>query len=535
MSKYLLFILIFFSGFFSFGQKNVSENLQKILKYNLKEEYKIWIFFNDKQKDISENIYNFTDIPVTQEYINKIKSQVIEIKQVSNWLNAVSVISGRQQIEIIAKYNFVKKIDIVRKLEKTEISPYKNIFPPQAVQTFGIDSIDYGQSYTQLVSLQVPEIHKLGFSAKGVKIAVMDSGFDNLDHEVFQNLNILATYDFVNKHERVSTSDGDLGTGTHGNAVLSTIAGFKKGSLIGPAYGATYILSKTENTASETTVEEDNWVAAAEWAAGLGAEIFSTSLGYIWFEDDTTGYYGKLDGNTSVMTIASDIAASKGILVINGIGNSGPFESSLLAPADGDSVLAVGATKISGKLEMFSSKGPTADGRIKPDVVAQGSDIYVAIIDNGYEYTQGTSFSCPLVAGCAGLLMEMVPTATSSEIFDALKYTADNADNPNNEYGWGMVKTYQAYKYLIGALSVNETQKSTNVKIYPNPSYDFLIVRNNIFGESRLTITDIFGKEFFKANFKTKIKINISDFNKGVYFINVFTKNEKSVLKFIKI
>jgi len=290
----------------------------------------------------------------------------------------------------------------------------------------------------------------------------MDAGFNNLEHQVFANMisenRILGTWDFVN-NDTIVDDQGDMGTGNHGTMTLSTIGGFYEGQLIGPAYGAKYILTKTENTDSETTVEEDNWVAAMEWAENnWGPDITSTSLGYIDF-DDGSGYdASELDGNTATITIGADIAASLGILVVNSAGNEGSGTTTIGAPADGDSVLAVGAVYADGNRVSFSSVGPTGDGRIKPEVMAQGSGVTVAspYSSDGYTTESGTSFSCPLTAGASAVLMQMVPSASNMDIFEALKMTANNHETPNNEYGWGIIDIMAAYQYFVPDIIHNQ-------------------------------------------------------------------------------
>ena len=321
---------------------------------------------------------------------------------------------------------------------------------------------NYGSSLTQLEQINVPVVHDLGYSGNGVIICVLDAGFNNLEHQAFTSMNIANQWDFVNNDGNVD-DEGDMGSGSHGTMTLSTIGGFYEGQLIGPAFGATYLLAKTENTDSETQVEEDNWVAGAEWADALGVDITSTSLGYIDF-DDGTGYSpAELDGNTAIITIAADIAAGKGILVVNSAGNGGGGTTTIGAPADGDSVLAIGAVYSDGSRTFFSSVGPTGDGRIKPEVMAMGSDVYVAdTYGNYYTTASGTSFSCPLTAGAAALLWEMVPNASNMDIFEALKMTANNADAPNNYYGWGIIDIYAAYEYLAQIYSYSVTFNVTD-------------------------------------------------------------------------
>jgi subtilisin family serine protease len=281
-----------------------------------------------------------------------------------------------------------------------------------------------------------------------VIIAVLDAGFSNLSHEVFAPMTILARRDFVNGDEDVG--DGaDQGEGSHGTMTLSVLGGFKEGQLIGPAYAAGFILAKTENTASETPVEEDNWAAAAEWAEALGADVISTSLGYLDYDSPFTSYsFADMNGETAISTRAANLAASLGVVVVASAGNSGfdAAHNTLGAPADGRGVIAAGAVDARGTRAFFSSVGPTADGRIKPDVDAQGVSVKVASPTSPslYGLADGTSFSCPLTAGVAALVVQAHPEYTPQQVADALRSTASQAGRPDNLLGYGIVNAAAA-------------------------------------------------------------------------------------------
>jgi serine protease AprX len=466
----IILLISFQSILFAQTDTKISPALNSAINSDI-QTHTVWIFFSDKGGDLqnklvhaenllseknilrrkklisSSSIVDFYDIPVEEAYINTIRPYIKKIRHSSKWLNAVSAEVDKTQLEKISQFSFVKKIDIVR---KAKTSKYTNNYSQDlhfdaAHATY---NLDYGASLTQLEQINVPMVHDLGYSGNGITICVLDAGFNYLEHQSFSSINIIDAYDFVNDDDNVD-DEGDMGTGSHGTKTLSTIGGFYEGELIGPAYGADYILAKTENTDSETQIEEDNWVAAVEWAELLGVDITSTSLGYIDFDDGTGYSASELDGNTAIITIAGDIAASKGILVVNSAGNEGYGTTTIGAPADGDSVLAVGAVYSDGSRTSFSSCGPSGDGRIKPEVMAMGSGVVVASsVGQYYTTASGTSFSCPLTAGAAALLWEMVPSASNMDIFEALKMTANNADNPNNQYGWGIIDVYAAYEYL---------------------------------------------------------------------------------------
>jgi hypothetical protein len=475
MKRIVLILLFAFSALLA--QEKISPPLKaKLANVKSGEKLKVWIYFTDKGNSLDKFYSNpqlvvskrslqrrakvmeknalidFRDLPVKNEYVSAIKSLGVKIHHRSRWFNAVSAYATLNEIEEIKNLSFVKGIDLVRKfkIDKKDISETKTEIPKSSVK--GSHSLDYGSSYVQNEQINVPAVHDLGFYGQGVMICLMDAGFNNLEHEAFQTMNIHAAYDFVNNDDNVD-DEGDMGTGDHGTETLSTIGGYKPGNLIGPAFGATYLLAKTENTDSETPAEEDNWIAAAEWADSIGVDVTSTSLGYIGMDPPYEGYtWEDMDGNTATITIGADLAVKRGIVVLNSAGNEGDNDShnTLGAPADGDSVIAVGAVNDDGSRTYFSSVGPTVDGRIKPDIMAMGSGVYVASPYSSGSYTtsSGTSFSCPLSAGVAALVLCANPGLTPMQVRDALRETASRASNPDNKYGWGIVNALAAINYF---------------------------------------------------------------------------------------
>ncbi len=528
---------------------------QKISKSDTDEQVRVWIYFTDKGDNIEKkkkevlaqlpensikrrkkrhgnlDIVDFYDIPVNSVYPEMLSPFLIHKRMTSRWLNALSADVKISDIYKIEQFDFVKKIDLVFTYSR----------PAETKQTYGCEGLsayvtnDYGLSYEQDSLIEIPQMHDLGFTGNNVIICMADAGFNNLEHEVFENLNIIDTYDFVNDDDNVDDQDTDMGSGSHGTATLSCIGGYKTGQLIGAAYGASYLLAKTENTDSETQAEEDNWVAAVEWAeytSGGGADITSTSLGYWDFDDGFTYTLEDLDGNTSVITKASDIAAGKGILVVNSAGNSGSAASTLMMPADGDSVLTVGAVDFDGIISSFSSRGPTGDGRIKPDVCAPGVSVYVAgtASASAYVNSSGTSFSCPLTAGAAALLIEAFPNASNMDIYDAVKATASHADSPDNDYGWGVMKTLAAYNYLLAA-QIRQID-SLELRFSPNPVSRELRANINIIN-SDYQIFDRVGNCVISGHAESNT-IDVSNLKNGIYFINIYVHKKLFTRKFIK-
>lgn len=536
---YLLIHLIIFAVIFNgllFSQENskVSPRMLAALQKNPSNtELAAWVFFTDKGHSLSKslsaaeaaltshayqrrlrnrganNLVDEYDIPLNSDYLREISQRVSRIRHPSRWLNAVSVEVSGTALQEIAALPFVKQIDLVFRttLPPDEIeSPLPREKTPGDPTPFSKTTLlDYGDSFTQNNQINVTPLHDQGFTGEGVIIGIFDTGFNNLQHEALAHLHILATRDFVNNDGNVSDEPGQMGSGNHGTNTLSVLGGLKSGRLIGPAYRASYLLAKTENTDWERHIEEDHWVAAAEWADSLGADIISSSVGYNnGFTNGEEDYsWEDMDGETTIVTRGANIAASRGILIVNSAGNDGsapPGQNTLIAPADGKEVLAVGAVNSGGQRTGFSSVGPTADHRTKPDLMAMGSGVTAAsaISTTGYTTVQGTSFSCPLTAGAAALILQTNPGSSNLDIIEALRETASNSFSPNNSIGWGIIDAKAASDYLAngGVLPVI-SEDVLILQNYPNPFNSSTRFRYNVpqAGNVKVTVYNALGQK----------------------------------------
>lgn len=517
----------------------ISNRLEKtIVKVQDETGLKVWVYFKDKEMTAavlgktSERLtlkatarrksipFDYYDLPVNPNYIDRVRQIGGVDVRPSRWLNAVSTRLTPQQIQQLAAEDFVKKIDVVVTYIR---QPEPEITPKEMALAF--DSALYGYSYTQnhmlgIDYLQRTYVHTGSDSAllngAGVLIAFFDTGFD-VFHPAFDSLNLIDTWDFINNDATVYDNLPTASQREHGTAVLSACATFVPGELIGPAYGADYILAKTEIVNTETQIEEDYWVQAAEWADSLGADIISTSLGYSdWYT------YADMDGNTAVTTIAADIAASRGILVVNSAGNQGNSTWHFItAPADADSIVAVGAVYSDGDIASFSSYGPTYDGRIKPEVVAMGVGVRCAYYLGGYTYMSGTSLAAPLIAGSAALILQANPDLRGQpyQLRQRLIENSSYYENPDDHYGYGLpnivaaasllgIKIYAVdpIKVLIGEDTM--VTCSTN---YPNPtsvSFKLLDSTNNMtfvdLGDGTATLA-ITGEEDYEGSWNYRL------------------------------
>jgi hypothetical protein len=355
------------------------------------------------------------DFPVSETAIAQIKQTGVKIRTVSRWFNAVTVEATSKQIQALKTLPLVSRVESVARLKRSQ-PLQSHIIPPSTLEKSSRTStLDYGPSVTQLSNMKVTDLHALGVNGAGVLIGMLDDGFNNFrTHEALKNIIVVADSDFIHNINDVNRQPWeDPIQGNHGAGTLSAAGGFDNGHMIGAAYGASFLLAKTEMDSSGTNVdfhsEEDTYVAALEWAERLGADITSSSLGYKDFWTPPFYTTSDLNGRTTKVAQAAVIAARKGVLVVTAMGNvenGMPMglhkDSTLVSPADADSILAVGATTSDGELATFSGCGPTADGRIKPEVVAQGEEIYWAYGGSTNGYTgnvSGTSCSLRIQIG----------------------------------------------------------------------------------------------------------------------------------------
>ena len=391
------------------------------------------------------------DLPVSETYVNKLKDMGFEVLTTSKWFNLAVVKTEKKKL-----LNKAKNLDFVLDGEPEKIK--KN--PNNSVQTYKAPEFEiipahktdvyaYGKANVQNEMIRINYLHNEGFSGEGIQIAVLDAGFKHADklpvfEELFKNKKILGVRDFVDRDGEVYLND------SHGMQVLSTMGANLPGIMVGTAPKANFWLIRTEQAATEYLVEEYYWIAGAELADSLGCDIIHSSLGYNDFDDKTTNHtYEDMDGNSTPISIAADIASAKGILVVTSAGNDGYSEwKYITAPADADSILTVGAATGEKGYAYFSSKGPTYDKRIKPDAMAMG--MWTAIQDNNGTISEanGTSFSGPIIAGAAACLWQANPEATNMEIIEAIRKSGDRYEKPDGDFGFGIANFAKADQYL---------------------------------------------------------------------------------------
>jgi hypothetical protein len=476
------------------------------------------------------------DIPIEPSYISQIKAKTgITVLAKSKWLNAIHVRGSQPNLNTLKTLPFVSKIDFADKSlnQSGRISKSVKIKRVRKSENTKID-FAYGNSTNQILMLNGQVLHQQNFTGSGKIIAVMDSGFPGVDvAQPFQRLRdnnkILGGYNFVLRNSNFYSGD------SHGTLVLSTMGGYKENSLIGTAPDASYYLFVTEDDNSENPIEESLWVEAAEKADSLGVDVINTSLGYFDFDNSSYDHtYSDMNGATTFMSRAAEIAFSRGMIVVASAGNSGASSSNphIAVPADAVSVIAVGAVNAAKNRVSFSSIGPSFDQRIKPEIMAQGQSAVVSDQAGNIGLANGTSFSAPIMAGMIASLWQALPQKTNRQIRDIVLKSADKFANPNNQFGYGIPNF---------ALALNNNLSSNSLIvdefiIYPNPTADFIsVLLPPQFKTGTLFIYNTNGQKMMEQTvISNSPTISLKSLDKGLYFYKMESDNFSKSGKIIK-
>lgn len=443
------------------------------------------------------------DLPVNPQYLHALAGNGVKIHNTSRWLNAATVIADSAAARALERLPFVRKMTYIgrdiRVKNKPNRSPKKRN-PLHEIPEAGGSRSMYGYASLQNSLLGIPLLHAAGNRGEGIWVAVMDGGYTNVDtlpffDSVALNGRLFQGWDFVERDAAVFES------ASHGTSVLSVMAADLPGYFVGTAPEATYLLLKTEDTGGEFPVEEANWIAGAEWADSIGADIINASLGYTTFNDSTLNHnYLQLDGRTAIGSRGASIAATKGMIICNSAGNSGdePWRH-IGVPADAPGVIAVGAVQHDGSVASFSSAGPTPDGRIKPDLVAPGDAVVVAG-NTGTELglSSGTSLASPMLAGALASLWSAFPDKTAAQILDAVFTVADQANQPDTERGYGLPDMTRAWMRLGGfwfdESAPNNAREGFFTFDRSAGTLTFLLFSNDLQGVGDVEIRDFSGR-----------------------------------------
>src|SRR5881394_505455 len=431
--------LVFLPAGLAAQQPAVSPVLPRFLARQLDTTVSVWLF---ARPEVSLDVLR-----------DRLATVGARVRVQSRWLHAVSADVPAAALRELLRDRQLRRIQPLGRfklrrnprtglLPSPELAPRIITAPGPPGDTCGFTTGDdpvLGPSEMPYRRLRLQPLTDQGIDGTGVRIGIFDTGFET-GNTAFNGIMVTAQRDFVYGDSVVrnqSSQDTSFDASSHGTATWSLFAGNVTGRLHGIARGAQFLLAKTEDVRSETRVEEDNYVAALEWADSIGVDIVSSSLAYLVFDNGFSYTPSQLNGDVAVTTVAADMAAQRGILVVTAAGNEGPGSRSIWTPADGDSVLAIGAEDSLGTIAFFSSRGPTADGRIKPDFTAPGIAVCVVTDIGHVNRLDGTSFATPLLAASATLIKQLHPTLTPIGLRTAFRNVANNRASPDTIRGWG--------------------------------------------------------------------------------------------------
>ena len=386
-----------------------------------------------------------SDLPVSEVYLRELAARHVQVVSKSKWNNTVLVKTATpQQAESLKSLAFVNDVVQTFSAPDSVTLSVRDSLKTILAEDDTLYSTSYGRAKLQVEMLGGIKLHEAGFRGNGMTIAIIDGGFMNVDQiPAFRKVNIIGAKDFGFPQSDIY-QEGD-----HGTCVLSLMAVNEPGIYVGTAPEADYVLVKTEVGQYEQMVEEDFWAMGAEFADSIGADLINSSLGYNNYDvKEMSHKYSELDGKTSLISRTASLLASKGIIHCNSAGNAGNDQwKKIGVPADADDILAVGALTPKKMNANFSSVGPSADGRVKPDIMAPGNPTAVVNGRGNVSYGSGTSFASPLLCGMVACLWQSMPEKTACEIMDLVRMSGDRADEPDNVFGHGIANFGKAFEY----------------------------------------------------------------------------------------
>ncbi|MDH7447019.1 S8 family serine peptidase [Aquimarina sp. 2201CG14-23] len=488
------------------------------------------------RKNLHNVVIDEKDVPVNENYITQLKNSVgITVLAKSKWFNCVFVRGTQSNINNLLGLSFVNRIDYAdNSLDTKNSIIVTEDVSPTVFDKFEVKTIfNYGNATQQIQQLHAEYLHEQDYTGTGMTIAVMDSGFPGVNTiDGFKRIRdegrLLDGYDFVRRDDNEFAFSGS----SHGTQTFSDIAGFIDGQFVGTAPDAKYYLFITEDAGTEGPKEEALWVEAAERADSLGVDVINTSLGYsVGFDNPAYQYQtSDMDGQTTFISRGANIAFEKGMLLVTSAGNSGNSSWGIItAPGDAPGTLTVGAVNGTGNYASFSSRGPTEDNRVKPDVVAKGLGSAVILSNNVVSTNSGTSFSSPIMAGAVACLWQAFPSMTNAEIMQLVRESSSLYNNPTIQLGYGIPN----FKTILESLSVSDIV-TEDFRVYPNPTKDKLFFDSPIEKSLKIRIFTAEGKMVKAETLENVNYISLSDLSTGLYLIELISDTSRHTLKISK-
>lgn len=469
------------------------------------------------------------DLPVNPSFVQQIRQTGAAVSFTSRWLNAVLIKATEAQLKAVLSLSFVQGLESARPLNQARVGALE-----ASMSKFGVvDTLVYGISKTQVSQIGVDQMHQQGYHGEGMLVALLDAGFRQANtvgflQPLFAENRVVGTFDFVANERNVYDDD------EHGLHVLSIMAATVPNQLYGTAYKASYLLLRTEDAATETRIEEANWLFGAEYADSVGVDVISSSLGYTQFDNPASDYtLADLDGKTGLSTRAAQWAADAGIVVVISAGNEGSSAwGGIGVPADAVSALAIGAVTTTRVRASFSSFGPSADGRIKPDLAAMGVGTVLGLPNGRLATGNGTSYAAPLVAGLAAGFWQAHPTLTAAQVTAALRWSGSQFLQPDNRLGYGIPD--------FGRASALENTTDQPIA-FPNPFTDVVAARWVSVAPGTpvdATLTDLSGRILWQQQFRNETQspflFQSLSLNAGMYLLTLTTAAQRHTFKLLK-
>lgn len=539
--KYSFLVLILvFTSFFAIGQQRVWLPLDDLqIRVDVEKRGEPALSSRSLERRVRQGIslratdYSRRDLQIESE----LKALGLEIKGYSRWLNAYSVVLNNPDHDLGILNTFLHEKGVttsllpvrsMKTMEEFKTLPSRDS-DTKLLQSSKMNSwYNYGAAKVQTEMVHGETLHDLGYDGTGMLISIIDGSFNMANtvgplFQVFKENRVLATYNFVHGDTNVFRA-----VGSHGMMVWSIIATDYEPFMVGSAPRASYVLLTSEDDENEAKIEEDNWILAMEFADSIGSDVINSSLGYTTFDDDPPYFPSDMDGRTAIVTWGAVMAHRVGMVVVTSAGNTGTSSWHIIsAPADADSVLSIGAVDSTGVVAPFSGRGPTADGRIKPDVVAQGVLTAHLTTSGTVSRGNGTSFSSPLMAGFVTCLWQALPNASNYQIMDWVRQSASRYTRPDTAMGYGIPN----FSLALEIAGVIEPSKAL---IYPNPTKGLLRMKLPSKHEATYQVYDLSGRLLLEGEIEFPQNSTLTfplEWLNGVYVIRIVQGDETFIEK----